>query len=88
MEASYIEGKKAERTAYRPVTGGGYAHCTCSDVRYVNFLCFLKTSILQLGMEEHLKVLQIAIELKIIIFNLFIKFKKINSPVRFDCTAF
>ena len=30
--------------------------CTCLDIRSVNFVCFLKISILQLGMVEHLKV--------------------------------
>ena len=42
---------------YRPVTGGGLM-CTCWDIRSVNFFCFLKTFILQLGKVEHLKLLQ------------------------------
>ena len=42
----------------RPVTGGGGVVCTCLDNRSVNFFYFLKTSILQLGMVDHLKVRQ------------------------------
>ena len=43
--------------AFRPVTVGGRV-CTCLDIKSVNFCCFLKTSILQLGMVEHLKMRQ------------------------------
>ena len=44
----------------RPVTGGGEVVCTCTcwDIRSVNFFCFFKTSTLQLGMVDHLKVRQ------------------------------
>ena len=42
----------------RPVTGWGEVVCTCWDIRSVNLFCFLKTSILQLEMVEHLKVRQ------------------------------
>ena len=42
----------------RPVTGGRGVVCTYWDIRSVNFFCFLKTSILQLGVVEHLKVRQ------------------------------
>ena len=41
----------------RPVTGGGVV-CTCRDIRSVNFFCFLKTPILQLGILKYLKVRQ------------------------------
>ena len=39
---------------------GGRVVCTCldMDIRSANFFCFLKTSILKLGMVEHLKVRQ------------------------------
>ena len=43
---------------FRPVTGWEGVVCTWWDIRSVNFFCFLKTSILQLGMVEHLKVRQ------------------------------
>ena len=59
--------------------------CTCLDIRSVNIFCFLKTSILQLGMVEHLKVRQNCHRIEIMIFNLFIRLLK-NSSVRFDCT--
>ena len=42
----------------RPVTGWGEVVCTYRDIRSVNFCCFLKTSILQLGMVENFKVRQ------------------------------
>ena len=41
----------------RPMAGGGVV-CTCLYIRSVNLFCLLKTSTLQLGMVEHLKVRQ------------------------------
>ena len=38
------------------VTGGEEVEYTCCYIRFVNFFSFFKTSTLQLGMVEHLKV--------------------------------
>ena len=60
----------------RSVTGmGGVVVSTCWDIRSVNCFCFLKTSTLQLGMVEDLKVQEkLQKKLQIIIFNLLIRF--------------
>ena len=59
MDSPLGEGDRKEggggRYPFRLVTGGGVV-CTCCDIRSVDFFCFPKTSILQLGMVEHLKV--------------------------------
>ena len=45
------------RLPIRPVTRSRVV-CRCLDISSVNYFCFLKTSTLQLGMVEHLKVRQ------------------------------
>ena len=71
-------GQKAEPLLIGRWLEGGRGGCyTCMDVRSVDFFCFLTTFFLQLGMVEHWKCGKITIKLKIIIFNLFIRFKKI-----------
>ena len=54
---SQFRKKKMLTSFIRPVTEEGVV-CTCLDIRSVNFFCFLKTSIPQLRMVEHLKVRQ------------------------------
>ena len=70
----------------RPVTGGGVV-CTCWDIGSVNFLCFLKTSILQLRMMEHLKVRQECYRIENHYFKYIPKIKKKESSIRFNYTA-
>ena len=55
----YTQGMDARLLSWsRPVTGWEGVVCTCWDISLVNIFCFLKTSILELGMVEHLKVRQ------------------------------
>ena len=65
---------------YAPHQGNGRwleRGLVCLDIRSFNFFCFFKPSILLFYLCSIWKRAKIAIELKIIIFNFFIRFKKI-----------